>query len=143
MKIQNVHSTVLMVVMALGLVLSACSGANEYRMESGERTAGAEGMVAVSSDENGNRVVALSVAHLPRPGQLDDSMATFVVWISPEGTNYNYNMGQLRLAEDRTGAVTFTTPFPSFSMIVTAESHSTVLAPSDQIVLKREVGSSR
>lgn len=143
MKVQNIRSMLMMVVLALGLVLSACSGANEYQMESGARTAGAEGKVAVSSDENGNRVVALSVAHLPRPGQLEESMATFVVWISPEGTNYNYNMGQLRLKDDRTGALSFTTPFPSFSMVVTAESHSTVLSPSDQVVLRREVGSSR
>ncbi|RAL20419.1 hypothetical protein DL240_16575 [Lujinxingia litoralis] len=143
MNIRSLKSMAVLVVVALGLVLSACSGASEYRMESGQRTAGAEGIVEVTSDKNGNRVVSLSVAHLPRPGQLDESAATYVVWVSPDGTNYNYNVGQLRLADDRTGQVSFTTPFPSFAMVVTAEAHSTVLAPSDQVVLKREVGSSR
>jgi PBP1b-binding outer membrane lipoprotein LpoB len=133
-------TAILSVFLFAALALSGCSSAAVYQMDSGDRTAGAEGEATVNKDRNGNQVVTLKVAHLPLPSRLDQAMGTYVVWVSPAESNTTYNMGQIRLTNDRTGEITFTTPFPAFQMVVTAEVDGTAMAPSNQVVLRRGVG---
>lgn len=123
-----------------GLALVGCSSASVYQMDSGERTAGAEGELNVDRDKNGNHVVNLKVAHLPMPSRLEDGMATYVVWVAPAEGQTPYNVGQIRLRDDRSGELNFTTPFRSFNMMVTAEVDGQVMSPSNQVVLRRSVG---
>ena len=132
-------------LVAFGLVfgLTGCASPSVYQMQSGDRTAGAEGEMTVTTDDNGNQVVALTVAHLPRPSQLDEQMAIYTVWISPADSGQYYNVGRLRLADDRTGSLTFTTPLSAYDMLVTAEAQPTEMTPSDQVVLRREMTRSR
>lgn len=139
MKRQFLSKGFILCALVTALAVSGCSRAAVYEMDSGERTAGADGKVEVTRDGNGNRVVSLNVAHLPMPSRLDEGASTYVVWISPEESNYQYNMGQLRLTKDRTGTITFTTPFNTFEMVVTAEIQGNVLAPSKQVVLRRGI----
>ena len=120
-------------------VMTGCSGPRMYQMDSGARTAGAEGQLLIENDDNGNQLLNLTVAHLPLPSALEESMATYVVWVSPEEGTGSYNMGQLRLTDERTGELNFTSPFPAFEIVVTAEVEPTVMAPSNQVVLRRQV----
>lgn len=139
LKRQFLSKGLILGVLVSSLAISGCSRAAVYQMDSGERTAGADGQLEITRDNNGNRVLSLSVAHLPMPSRLDEGASTYVVWISPADSNYQYNMGQLRLTKDRTGSLTFTTPFDSFEMVVTAEIQGNVLAPSKQVVLRRGI----
>ena len=123
-----------------GLALMGCSSPSVYQMQSGDRTAGADGELSITKDDNGNQLVAMSVAHLPHPSQLSEEMSTYVVWIQPDGASQRYNVGRLRLNDDRTGYLNFTTPFDRFDMMVTAEADPNEMTPSDQVVLRRAMG---
>lgn len=122
----------------LGLV--GCASPTVHQMQSGERTAGAEGQMTVTVDDNGNQVIDLAVAHLPRPSQLSEEMATFTVWMRPADANNYYNVGRLKLNEDRTGMLMFTTPFSSYDLMVTAETSPHEMSPSNQVVLRHSSG---
>lgn len=127
-------------LLVVGLALVGCSSTTVYQMDAGERTAGADGQLNVDRDRNGNHLVNLKVAHLPMPSRLADGMATYVVWVYPTDSQTPYNMGQIRLRDDRSGELNFTTPFRTFNMVVTAEVDGQVMSPSNQVVLRREVG---
>lgn len=122
------------------VALLGCSGPSVYQMQSGERTAGADGELNITQDDNGNQLVQMSVAHLPHPAQLSEEMSTYVVWIQPDETSQRYNVGRLRLNDDRTGMLNFTTPFDRFDLMVTAEADPAEMSPSDQVVLRRAMG---
>lgn len=139
---QNVKMFALLAALGLLIGLSGCASPTVLQMQSGERTAGAEGEATVTSDDNGNQVVDLVVAHLPRPSQLAEEMAIYSVWIRPGDAGMHYNVGRLRLSEDRTGALNFVTPFSSYDLLITAEASPTEMSPSDQVVLRREVSRS-
>lgn len=141
MKARSIGTLLMALLLGFGMTQSmGCSRALEYQMDSGPRTTGAEGNLVVEKDGNGNHSVSLKVAHLPMPSQLDSRMSTYVVWIYPNEERTPYNMGRLRLSEDRTGEISFITPFGTFDMIVTAEVDRQVLAPSNEIVLRRTIG---
>ncbi len=137
--------TLLITMLVIGSlsVVTGCASPRIYQMDSGERTAGAEGELTITTDDNGNQLLNLTVAHLPLPSRLEESMATYVVWVQPEDSSTSYNMGQIRLSDARTGELNFTSPFPAFSLMVTAEVEPTVYAPSNQVVLRRQVTPSR
>ncbi len=129
--------TWLMVSLAMGmLVLAGCSSATQYTMQAGDRSAGAEGTITLEEDDNENYQVTLEMAHAPRPSQLDESMSVYSVWLMPHDTNEVYNMGRIRLDDDRSGLLKFTSPFPGFDLKVTAEPDGLQVAPSDEVVLR-------
>ena len=137
---RRISLSLITLLMASGLVLWGCSGPTAYQMDPGQRTASSEGEMLVEYDSNGNMAVQMSVAHLPPPSRLEEGMSTFVVWLQPEGASGFYNMGQLRIGDDRSGSINFTTPFEAFVVRVTAEASATAMSPSDQEVLRRGIG---
>lgn len=81
--------------------------------------------------------VQLSLDHLPRGYELGGAYTTFVLWaISPDGTVDN--LGEIK----RSGSgiidskIDVTTPLQTFALIVTAEPHFLVRAPSRMVVLE-------
>ena len=118
------------------MVLAGCSSATQYTMQAGDRSAGAEGTITLEEDDNENYQVTLEMAHAPRPDQLDESKSVYTVWLMPHDTNEVYNMGRIRLDDDRAGTLKFTSPFPGFDLKVSAEEDGLQVAPSDQVVLR-------
>lgn len=125
---------------AIAIALAGCSGPMEYHMEPGERTASSEGELLVEHDDNDNHFIEMNVAHLPPPTRLQEGMTTFVLWLKPAESTVSYNMGQLRVGDDRAGYIEFTTPFDAYELQVTAEAGPSVLQPSEQQVLYRAIG---
>ncbi len=136
----KIRSMFLVCSVAFAVTLLGCSGPMEYQMEPGQRTASSEGLVSIDHDDNDNKFIEMSVAHLPPPSRLEEGMSTFVVWLTPQDSQVSYNMGQLRLGADRAGYIEFTTPFDAFELRVTAEVSPDVLDPSDQETLRRAIG---
>ena len=132
--------TILICVTTLAVV-AGCASPTVHQMQSGDRTVGADGEISVTSDSNGNDIVDVQVSHLPHPSRLDEQMSTYSVWLRPDGSNQRYNVGQIRLDDNQSGAVQFTTPFSSYSLKVTGEVDQRQETPSDQIVLRYDVGS--
>ena len=93
---------------------------------------GAEGDAEVEFQE-GRARVDVDVEKLPSPGHLGP-FATYVVWAVTADGNAN-NIGSMEV-HDGNGELEATTPLSQFALIVTAEPHFAVTAPSRAIVLQ-------
>jgi outer membrane protein OmpA-like peptidoglycan-associated protein len=83
--------------------------------------------------------VELNIDNMPRPYELGGAYTTFVLWaISPDG--HVDNLGEIK----RSGSgiidskIDVTTPLQNFALIVTAEPHFLVHAPSRMVVLENQ-----
>ncbi len=121
-------------MLAIGLV--GCASSTVHQLESGERTAGAAGEIEITKDANGNQLVTVDVGHLPHPSDLAEDKSVYTVWLQPADSNQRYNMGQIRIDDDRAGNLAFTTPFDRFILKVTAEAQHNEERPSDHVVLR-------
>jgi len=93
---------------------------------------GAEGEAEVEFQDGRTRV-DVEVEKLPSPGHLGP-FATYVVWAVTADGNAN-NIGSIEVHDGR-GDLEATTPLSQFALIVTAEPHFGVTAPSRAIVLQ-------
>jgi outer membrane protein OmpA-like peptidoglycan-associated protein len=92
----------------------------------------AEGEAEVEFQE-GRARVAVDVEKLPHPGRLGP-FATYVVWAVTADGNAN-NIGSIEVHDGR-GELDASTPLSQFALIVTAEPHFAVTAPSRAMVLQ-------
>lgn len=84
-----------------------------------------------------NTRVEMNIDNMPRASELGEAYTTYILWaISPEGRIDN--LGEIK----RSGSFVFntkidvTTPLQTFALIVTAEPHFLVRAPSRAVVLE-------
>ena len=83
--------------------------------------------------ESGNAQIAAQVKHMPPPGLLGP-YTTYVLWaLTPDGRASNE--GVLAGPEGGSGAIETQHPASQFALIVTAEPHFAVSAPSTMVVL--------
>lgn len=127
--------------LAMALILAlGCGGSSEYAMVGTARAAGTDGTVQVETIEGGNRLVTLSLEHLPPPDRLGDDMTVYVVWFIGEDAPAT-KAGVLAYdADSRQGTLTATTPLEAFTVRVTAEVDRNAGSPSDIVVAERQVG---
>jgi hypothetical protein len=110
-----------------------------YALMPADRAPAATGIVEVGSTDDGNRELAISVEHLPRPSELDPKLTTYVVWIDP-GEGEPMAVGQLKVNADREAEADFATPpFQAFDLMVTAEPSATPTKPSGMVVLQGHI----
>ncbi|HET8691777.1 MAG TPA: OmpA family protein [Steroidobacteraceae bacterium] len=93
---------------------------------------GAEGDASVKFEDGRSRIKA-SVKGLPAPDDIGP-FATYVLWAVTGDGNAN-NVGSIEV-QDGKGKLEATTPLSQFALIVTAEPHFAVTAPSRAIVLQ-------
>src|SRR5688572_6953462 len=93
---------------------------------------GAEGGAEVEFQE-GRARVDVSVDKLPNPASLGPFL-TYVLWaVTADG--HATNLGSIDVDNDGDGSLETTTPLSQFALIVSAEPHFAVNAPSRAIVL--------
>jgi outer membrane protein OmpA-like peptidoglycan-associated protein len=93
---------------------------------------GAEGEADVQY-KDGRSLIEIEVEKLPAPGHLGP-FATYVLWAVTADGNVN-NLGAIAVSDGK-GELEATTPLTQFALIVTAEPHFAVSAPSRAIVLQ-------
>lgn len=88
-------------------------------------------------------LVTLDIGRLAPPSQLGPAAATYVIWaITPEGVADN--LGEFRLRSSETldnwfgSEIATSTPHRTFSLIITAEPHYLVSAPSRLVVVANQ-----
>jgi hypothetical protein len=97
----------------------------------------AKGEAKIES-KRGSTLVNARFTDVPPPTRFGPEYLTYVVWaISPEGRAQN--LGELTLDASNKGALTASTAFQTFAMIVTAEPYYSVTQPSDVVVLENAV----
>lgn len=96
-----------------------------------------KGEAKVKRSGRRNTRVELSIENLPRAYELGEPYTTYVLWaVAPDGRVDN--LGEIK----RSGSAIFdtkidvTTPLQTFALIVTAEPHFLMRAPSRQVVLE-------
>ena len=91
-------------VLAAALLLTGCGHkVKNFQFTNNSSAPAAAGKVAVSNDQNGNRVLNVKVYHLADPAQLAPPKSGYVVWEQPKGMPAK-NLGQLKVDHDLTGS---------------------------------------
>jgi hypothetical protein len=96
------------------------------------------GEAKITTDENNNTRIELTVEHLAPARNLTPPKSVYVVWAqAPEGRTMN--LGQLVVGPDRRGDFRAVTPLKVFRIVITAEDEPLARAPSEQVVLQTDL----
>jgi hypothetical protein len=119
--------------------LAGCATRAEYVVEGTERSIGVDGLITIAPlAEDVNRV-KVDLEHLPPPERHDRRARVFVVWLTPPDSA-PIRAGRLAYDRDaRRGSLEATTPNDAVHVQVTAEPTSDVGAPSEVVVVSRQV----
>ena len=118
---------------------AGCGGPTVHTLVGTEISRGTDGVVEVEETSGGNYSVRVTLSHLTPPDRLGDGLTTFVVWFTPAG-GAAVLAGRLDYdAETRSGEMIATTPYPEFSVRVTAEESMVVSEPGDVVVADQAV----
>jgi len=128
-------------VLGTALLISGCGHkVKEFQFNNNSSAPAAAGKVAVTNDQNGNRVLNVKVYHLADPAQLAPPKAGYVVWEQPKGMPAK-NLGQLKVDHDLSGSLTATTADKNFDVFVTAEDNVHGDTPTGPEMLRTTVSS--
>ncbi len=102
----------------------------------------AKGTIDASFTKGGNNKFDVKVEHLGPPAKLNPSATVYVVWIKPKGKDDAKltNVGALKVNDEYSGDLEFTTPFESFDISITPEKAADVTDPAGRDILKASVG---
>ncbi len=121
-------------------LVGAAAYADTFNLHHGQRTPAAEGKVDFGKDSNGNYKASIDAKYLAKPQDLGGGMNTYAVWIEPGQGRAPQLVGTLTPDKNREAKLDIMTPFPSFNMMITAESSSTPAQPSNDVILRGHVG---
>lgn len=110
-----------------------CATAPQLMMSTA-RSPGTEVSISMRQEKNGNVEMTVRAEHLPPPERLASGLKTYVVWITPKGSEHPYNAGMLRATVSQQGKLQVLTSQTSFIVSVTAEERGDVLTPSSNLV---------
>jgi hypothetical protein len=122
---------------SVAFALAGCGGAT--KMVSAKIAPFSEGEVEASAASDGNGSVSLHVKHLGDPAKLDKAATTYVIWLTPDGTSTQTNMGPLKVDSDGEGKKEFPTAYKKFKLMITAETAPDVTAAGGNVVLTADV----
>jgi hypothetical protein len=98
----------------------------------------ADGQLRISTDNNNNTKVKLTVAHLAPAAALSPPQSIYVVWTRTEDGSPQ-KQGILEVGDNRKGELEFVTPAQTFEVVVTAEPSPEVQFPSNLIALRSNI----
>jgi len=99
-----------------------------------------EGQVDPSFKDNGNGTITVKVKHLGDPTKIASGAKGYVVWILPKKDGAEpQNVGVLKVDDDQSGELTFTTAFHAFAVMITPETAVDAMKPSGLVLLKGNV----
>jgi hypothetical protein len=121
-------------------VLSGCAGPSQVRLTGSPDIPGAEGVVTVSTSNDGNTKLDISVKHLAHPEKVEAGASVFMVWVRGlEGGAQAASLGALIVNSDLSGRMETVTPLRSFELFITPESSQTVSAPTGKTLLSARI----
>ncbi len=125
------------VVCAAGLAAVGCS--NPTPMTPTASAPFTEGEVDASYEAKGNGSVEVRVKHLGPAEKLSKNATTYVVWLTPDGSDVAQNSGAFTVDSDMEKSFEFKTSFKKFKLAVTPEATAEAVSPTGRVVLKADV----
>ena len=121
------------------MVLAASGCVKHYALRGGASAPGADGTVAVATQEGGNVSLDIDVSNLLPPDRVSAGLTQYAVWVQTEHTDA-VRLGTLNYDEEkRRGSMMATTPFKNFQLIVSGEATSGVASPSEHVVFRSAI----
>lgn len=134
----NTITKILLGVALIGLTGCAQQQKESAMLQPSERAPATKAEVKIDRKDDrrtGNRELSLDVDHLPPPTELGEEYTTFVVWLTPQGTDRAQNVGELDYdPARRKGTLDVVTPYDQFTIWVTAEPAPNPLDRGDVVV---------
>lgn len=109
--------------------------AKTFRLQNSSIVPGAAGEVKTSKDKNGNTKFTVQVKHLANPTSLTPPKSTYIIWIQQPGAAPE-SQGALKVNKNLEGKFETATPDKRFDLWITAQTDSSVKAPSGPEVLR-------
>lgn len=123
-----------------------CSTTNEmlgrnqqtWTMHASSEAQAAQGKVQVATDDKGNRDLKVEVKHIAPADTVFSGTKNYVVWLKPDN-GPPQNIGVLSPDKSMNAKLETMTSFTSFVVLVTAESNTQPVAPSNNEVMSATV----
>jgi anti-sigma-K factor RskA len=123
-----------------------CSTTNEmlgrnqqtWTMHASTEAQNAQGKVQVATDDKGNRDLKVEVKHIAPADPVFSGTTHYVVWLKPEN-GHPQNIGVLSPDKSMDAKLETTTSFTSFVVLVTAETTTQPVRPSDKEIMSATV----
>jgi len=133
-QFRQVTKVGLVVVLLMGMLPWVMS-AKTFRLQNSSIVPGAAGEVKTAKDKNGNTKFTVQVKHLANPTSLTPPKSIYIIWIQQGGAAPE-SQGVLKVDKNLEGKFETATPDKRFDLWITAESDSSVKAPSGPEVLR-------
>ena len=128
---------VFLVWVALSIV--GCNRPADYALVGGAFVPAAHGDIRIEKIDKQQKLLTITMDHLPPPGDIEKGVAHYVVWFSavgelplPQGT-LDYD------PENRVGIASIPTDMREFDLQITAEKTATPTQPSDLLVSSQRI----
>jgi hypothetical protein len=128
--------TATLTVVLLALTNASCFGPRTIQLTASSEIPAAQSSAKVSTTDNGNTKIDLSVQHLALPGRVSPGSTVYVVWVRGDQSDARaQNLGALKVSSDLSGTLSAVTPLKSFELFVTPEPTQSVSEPSGRRML--------
>ena len=124
---------------AAALAALGCNPPADYALVGGAFVPQAHGDIRIEKIDKNERVLTITMDHLPQPSDIEDSLTHYVVWFSavgelpvPKGT-LDYE------PKTRVGVASIPTDMLQFDVQITAEQSESPAQPSDLIVASQRI----
>lgn len=117
----------------------ACGGPKQYTILGSSRDPGAEGKIQVERIEGNNNLVTIELKHLAPPERLGNNAKAYVMWFKTPAGQTTLASAMAYNASDRVARATATTPYPEFTVSVTAEASEQVTTPSSIVIIEQKI----
>lgn len=124
---------------SVALTVIGCNPPADYALVGGAYVPSAQGDIRIEKIDKEQRIISITMDHLPPPGQLQAGLTHYVVWFSAVG-ELPVLKGALDYdPETRAGVASIPTDMLEVDVQITAEQSETPTRPSDFVVASQRI----
>jgi hypothetical protein len=129
----------LVFIVGAALTIAGCNPRADYALVGGAFVPSAHGDIRIEKIDKGQRMLTITMDHLPPPDSIEEGLTDYVVWFSVVG-ELPVAKGVLDYdSEKRIGVATIPTEMRQFDVQITAERSENPVRPSDLVVTSQRI----